>query len=144
MHVAVIPGILKPVAVALLAAGASLALAQPRFESASPTAGGTTSQQANQTAGKTVYQAVDYTNKNKAGPQVSVIGCGCGRTACTRMNGRRSMTGPVSSCRRTGVATKRLLHARATAAATSSWHWTSPARWTARLRSSLAFMRRST
>jgi len=73
MHVAVIRGILKPVAVALLAAGASLALAQPRFESASPTAGGTTSQQANQTADKKVYQAVDYTNKNKPGPQVIVI-----------------------------------------------------------------------
>ena len=52
---------------------ASLALAQPRFESASPTAGGKTSQQANQTADKTLYQSVDYVNKNKKGPQVIVI-----------------------------------------------------------------------
>ena len=52
---------------------ASLATAQPRFESASPTAGSKTSQQANQTADKTVYQSVDYVNKNKPGPQVIVI-----------------------------------------------------------------------
>jgi hypothetical protein len=56
-----------------LAACASLAWAQPRFESASPTAGGKTSQQANQTADKTLYQSVDYVNKNKPGPQVIVI-----------------------------------------------------------------------
>ena len=56
-----------------IAAGASLAIAQPQFQSASPTAGGTTSQQANQTADKTMYQAVDYVNKNKPGPQVIVI-----------------------------------------------------------------------
>jgi hypothetical protein len=58
---------------AALVAGASLAIAQPRFESASPTAGGTTSQQANQTADKTVYQAVEYQNKNKKGPMLVVI-----------------------------------------------------------------------
>jgi hypothetical protein len=56
-----------------IAAGASLAVAQPAFQSASPTAGGTTSQQANATADKTLYQAVDYVNKNKPGPQVIVI-----------------------------------------------------------------------
>jgi curli biogenesis system outer membrane secretion channel CsgG len=56
-----------------LAASVSLALAQPRFESASPTAGGKTSQQANQTADKTVYQAVEYQNKNKKGPMLVVI-----------------------------------------------------------------------
>jgi hypothetical protein len=58
---------------AAFAACATLAFAQPRFESASPTAGGKTSQQANQTADKTVYQAVDYVNKNKKGAQVVVI-----------------------------------------------------------------------
>jgi hypothetical protein len=58
---------------AAIAAGASLAVAQPQFQSASPTAGGTTSQQANATADKTLYQAVDYVNKNKPGPQVIVI-----------------------------------------------------------------------
>jgi hypothetical protein len=56
-----------------LLAGASLALAQPKFESASPTAGGKTSQQANTTADKTVYQAVEYQNKNKKGPALVVI-----------------------------------------------------------------------
>ena len=56
-----------------IAAGASLAIAQPQFQSASPTAGGTTSQQANQSADKTMYQSVDYVNKNKPGPQVIVI-----------------------------------------------------------------------
>jgi hypothetical protein len=56
-----------------LVAFAPLGVAQPRFESASPTAGGTTSQQANQTADKTVYQAVEYSNKNKKGPALIVI-----------------------------------------------------------------------
>jgi len=56
-----------------LLACAAFAIAQPRFESASPTAGGTTSQQANQTADKTVYQAVEYQNKNKKGPMLVVI-----------------------------------------------------------------------
>ena len=56
-----------------IAAAASLASAQPQFQSASPTAGGTTSQQANQTADKTLYQSVDYVNKNRPGPQVIVI-----------------------------------------------------------------------
>ena len=58
---------------ATLVACASLAIAQPKFESASPTAGGTTSQEANQSADKTVYQAVDYTHKNIKGPMVVVI-----------------------------------------------------------------------
>ena len=58
---------------AALIAGASVAPAQPRFESASPTAGGTTSQQANTTADKTVYQAVEYSNKNIKGPALVVI-----------------------------------------------------------------------
>ena len=52
---------------------ATLALAQPQFQSASPTAGGSTSQKANSTADKTLYQSVDYVNKNKPGPQVIVI-----------------------------------------------------------------------
>src|SRR5437867_8027253 len=60
------------VAVALIAS-ASLALAQPRYESASPTAGGKTSQQTNASADKTIYQAIEYTNKNKKGPALVVI-----------------------------------------------------------------------
>jgi hypothetical protein len=63
-----------PLALAIaFAACTSLALAQPRYESASPTAGGKTSQQANSTADKTLYQSVEYQNKNKPGPQVIVI-----------------------------------------------------------------------
>ena len=60
-------------ALVALASCASLAIAQPKFESAAPTAGGKTSQQANQSADKTMYQSVDYVNKNKPGPQVIVI-----------------------------------------------------------------------
>lgn len=56
-----------------LAACATVALAQPKFESASPTAGGKTSQQANQTADKTLYQSIEYTNRNKKGPALVVI-----------------------------------------------------------------------
>ncbi|MEP7329616.1 MAG: hypothetical protein ABI777_10425 [Betaproteobacteria bacterium] len=56
-----------------LIVGATYVNAQPKFESAAPTAGGKTSQQANQTADKTVYQAVEYSNKNKRGPALVVI-----------------------------------------------------------------------
>ncbi len=73
MSVATIPGTPRLVVAAMLVACASLAVAQPKFESAAPTAGGKTSQQANQTADKTLYQSVDYANKNKPGPQVIVI-----------------------------------------------------------------------
>lgn len=65
---------LRPAALGVaIVVAASLAYAQPKFESAAPTAGGKTSQQANQTADKTVYQAVEYTNKNKKGPALVVI-----------------------------------------------------------------------
>jgi hypothetical protein len=67
-----VPHLSTALAVAL-AFTASAAIAQPKFESAAPTAGGKTSQQANQTADKTVYQAVDYANKNKRGPALVVI-----------------------------------------------------------------------
>lgn len=65
--------------VPVLAAGASLALgapfaiAQPKFGNPSPTAGSTTSQQANQSADQALYQSVDYVNRNKKGPAVIVI-----------------------------------------------------------------------
>lgn len=68
-----VPAVLSIVLGATLAACASLAIAQPKFQSASPTAGGTTSQQANSTADKTIYQSVDYANKNKKGAVVIVI-----------------------------------------------------------------------
>jgi hypothetical protein len=58
---------------ALLVAGASLALAQPRFGNPSPTAGSDTSQKANASADQALYQAVEYTNANKRGPAVIVI-----------------------------------------------------------------------
>ncbi len=65
--------LLSPALAVALVVTTSAAIAQPKFESASPTAGGKTSQQANQTADKTVYQAVDYANKNKRGPALVVI-----------------------------------------------------------------------
>jgi hypothetical protein len=52
---------------------AGAACAQPRFESASPTAGTTTSQQANAMADKGMYKPVEYTNKDKKGPALIVI-----------------------------------------------------------------------
>jgi curli biogenesis system outer membrane secretion channel CsgG len=60
------------VAVALVAAAAT-ALAQPRWGNPSPTAGSETSQKANAAADQTIYQAVEYQNRNKKGPAVIVI-----------------------------------------------------------------------
>jgi len=48
-------------------------LPDPRHEPAQRTARPHVFQQANQTADKTLYQSVDYVNKNKPGPQVIVI-----------------------------------------------------------------------
>jgi hypothetical protein len=49
------------------------ASAQPTFESASPTAGGSTSQRANQMADKGMYKDVEYRNAAKQGPLLVVI-----------------------------------------------------------------------
>lgn len=62
----------------LLALACGLAVAgavhaQPRFESASPTAGSTTSQQANAIADKAMYKPVEYANRDKKGPALIVI-----------------------------------------------------------------------
>ena len=54
-------------------AGSSLALAQPQFGNPSPTAGSTTSQQANASADQAAYKAVEYQNRNKKGPALVVI-----------------------------------------------------------------------
>jgi len=54
-------------------AAAALAVAQPRFNSASPTAGRDTSQKANQSADQAAYMAVNYPNANKKGPALVVI-----------------------------------------------------------------------
>ena len=51
----------------------TLAVAQPRFNSASPTAGRETSQKANQSADQAAYMAVNYPNANKKGPALVVI-----------------------------------------------------------------------
>ena len=60
--------------IGLIAAVAALpALAQPVFESASPTAGGTTSEQANQMADRGMYKDVEYRNASRRGPQLIVI-----------------------------------------------------------------------
>ncbi len=58
---------------AVLIAGASLAMAQPRFGNPSPTAGSDTSQRANASADQALYQPVVYANANKRGPAVIVI-----------------------------------------------------------------------
>jgi hypothetical protein len=46
---------------------------RPSFESASPTAGGATSQRSNQMADKAMYKDAEYRNAAKKGPQVVVI-----------------------------------------------------------------------
>jgi hypothetical protein len=58
-------------AVCCLAGGA--ALAQPTFGNPSPTAGSSTSQQANAAADAAAYQEVSYVNKGKRGPALVVI-----------------------------------------------------------------------
>jgi hypothetical protein len=47
--------------------------AQPKFESASPTAGTETSDKANSMADKAMYKPVEYENANKPGPALIVI-----------------------------------------------------------------------
>ncbi len=54
------------------AAGGQVA-AQPTFGNPSPTAGSTTSQQANAAADSAAYKPVDYVNKNTKGPALVVI-----------------------------------------------------------------------
>lgn len=52
---------------------ATAVLAQPTFESPSPTAGSGTSETANQMADKAMYKEVQYTNAGKKGPALVVI-----------------------------------------------------------------------
>lgn len=47
--------------------------AQPKFESASPTAGSETSERANSMADKAVYKPIEYPNAGKPGPALVVI-----------------------------------------------------------------------
>ena len=62
------------VSAALVALCASAAVnAQPTFQSASPTAGSSTSQAANANADKAMYQAIEYQNAAKKGPALVVI-----------------------------------------------------------------------
>src|SRR6266536_2213631 len=63
----------QPLVGAALLAAASIVLAQPKWGNPSPTAGSETSQKANAAADQTVYQAVEYANRNKKGPAVIVI-----------------------------------------------------------------------
>ncbi len=56
---------------AILAAGG--VLAQPVFDSPSPTAGGSTSTQANEMADKAMYKPIEYANAGKPGPTLVVI-----------------------------------------------------------------------
>ncbi|MCX8017467.1 MAG: hypothetical protein N2690_06175, partial [Rhodocyclaceae bacterium] len=52
---------------------AGLALAQPVFDSPSPTAGSSTSQKANEMADKGMYREVQYANAHRRGPNLIVI-----------------------------------------------------------------------
>ena len=61
------------VALACALAWAGSAVAQPSFESASPTAGTATSQQANAAADRAMYKPVEYANAAKRGPALVVI-----------------------------------------------------------------------
>jgi len=58
---------------AVLALAGANAAAQPTFGNPSPTAGSSTSQQANAAADVAAYRAVDYVNKGKRGPDLVVI-----------------------------------------------------------------------
>ena len=61
-------------AIALIATLASVnASAQPVFGNPSPTAGGSTSQKANEAADQAAYKPVEYANKGKKGPALVVI-----------------------------------------------------------------------
>jgi len=65
--------LVKSAAGVALVAAASFALAQPRFGNPSPTAGSETSQKANASADQSLYQSVEYMNRNRKGPAVIVI-----------------------------------------------------------------------
>jgi len=62
-----------PLIAGLLATCAVCAFAQPVFENPSPTAGSSTSQQANEMADKGMYKAVEYANAGVKGPMLVVI-----------------------------------------------------------------------
>jgi hypothetical protein len=64
---------LSPLLAAIVAAGVSTSLAQPRFGNPSPTAGSETSQRANDAADQAVYRPVEYANVRKKGPALIVI-----------------------------------------------------------------------
>ena len=67
---------MKPIVIfttALLALGTIEAAAQPKFGNPSPTAGSSTSQQANDAADQAAYKPVEYANKDKKGPALVVI-----------------------------------------------------------------------
>ena len=61
------------VAGALLGLASAPGMAQPKFDSPSPTTGGSTSQRANEMADKGMYKAVEYQNAGKPGPALVVI-----------------------------------------------------------------------
>ena len=67
VHISLIVGFIG----GLFLAGA--ASAQPKFESASPTAGTATSERANEMADKGMYKPIEYTNAGKQGPALVVI-----------------------------------------------------------------------
>lgn len=64
---------LKFPALLVLAFSSQLAFAQPSFDNPSPTAGSSTSEQANQMADKAMYKPIEYQNASKPGPALVVI-----------------------------------------------------------------------
>jgi hypothetical protein len=64
---------LTPLLATALLGCAALAVAQPRFGNASPTAGSETSQKANASADQAMYEKFEYPNANRRGPAIIVI-----------------------------------------------------------------------
>jgi len=65
--------LVSPLLGAALALTGISAFAQPTFGNPSPTAGGDTSQRANESADQALYKPVEYVNRNRKGPALIVI-----------------------------------------------------------------------
>ena len=65
--------LVPPLLGAALALASVASLAQPTFGNPSPTAGGDTSQRANDSADQALYKPVEYMNRNRQGPALIVI-----------------------------------------------------------------------
>ncbi|MCX7898301.1 MAG: hypothetical protein N2441_10575 [Rhodocyclaceae bacterium] len=63
----------RAISIMSLMAACGLAIAQPVFESPSPTAGSSTSQKAHEMADRGIYKAIEYENAAKPGPAIIVL-----------------------------------------------------------------------